>query len=114
MVQKSPKTTILWKHFEGLGTPIDKPHFDERHCTLINLEYLVIKSLLTDPRNRKLIPEITEEDIEKAIFKLKNGKAPDHLRLTAEHLIHGGNAVINYITDILNNMRKKLSCARYT
>jgi hypothetical protein len=43
-----------WKtHFEGLGTPIDKPHFDQRHNTLINLEYLVIKTLLTDPRNRK-------------------------------------------------------------
>jgi hypothetical protein len=43
-----------WKtHFEGLGTPIDKPHLDQRHNTLINLEYLVIKTLLTDPRNRK-------------------------------------------------------------
>ena len=103
-----------WKtHFEGLSTPIDKPYFDQRQNTLITIEYLVIKSLLTDPRNRKLIPEIMAEDIEKAIFKLKNGKAPDHLGLTAEHLKHGRNAVINYITDILNNHSSQLRLIPY-
>ena len=34
------------------------------------------------------------EDIKQAIFKLTNGKEPDHLGLTAEHLKHGGNTVI--------------------
>jgi hypothetical protein len=53
------------------------------------------------------------EDIERAIFKLKTGEAPDHLGLAAEHLKHGGNAVINYITDILNNHSSQLRLIPY-
>ncbi|XP_062617044.1 uncharacterized protein LOC134278766 [Saccostrea cucullata] len=74
-------------HFNSLGTP-DANQVNEEEC-------LLIKEILEDPEKRSEIPDITQMQVENAISKLANNKAPDHLGLTAEHLKKGGATIVN-------------------
>ena len=88
-------------HFERLGTPNNT----EEH----NQDFPLIVEILTDPCQRKEIPDITHDQVEKAIGKLANKKAPDHLGLTAEHFKKGGDAIVNYTTSLLNTIKRECS-----
>ena len=54
------------------------------------------------------LPDITTGEVEKAICQLANGKASDHLGMTAEHYKIGGNIVSKYIAGILNTVLSKI------
>ena len=92
-----------WKdHFNTLATPSSRPHYDEDYKNKVEIETLVIDTLMKD---RAITPKIRScEDINKAIQKLNNNKAPDARGLTAEHLKLGGPSVIRFITTAINNI----------
>ena len=47
---------------------------------------------------------ITKSEVKEAISRLNTKKAPDELGLTAEHLKHAGNSLIEDITDAFNRI----------
>jgi hypothetical protein len=48
----------------------------------------------------------SEKELEEAIRSLNSKKAPDVYGLTAEHLRYGGSTLVNYLTELLNNICK--------
>ena len=49
-------------------------------------------------------PEITREEVEKAMGKLKNGKAAGNDNITAELLKNGGEAVVDWVTELVQEV----------
>jgi hypothetical protein len=48
----------------------------------------------------------SEKELEEAIRSLNSKKAPDVYGLTAEHLKYGDSTLVNYLTELLNNICK--------
>ena len=79
--------------FQRLSTP--DPGIENTEDTSA-MECTLIEEILKDPKKRKEIPDITTTTAEEAIQKLANGKALDHMGLTAEHLKKGGQTIASY------------------
>ncbi|VDI73763.1 Hypothetical predicted protein [Mytilus galloprovincialis] len=77
------------KHFETLATPMNNDEYDKDVQHLINIDCLLIEELIKGQQSKQLILKVNDNVIRKAVHKLSNGKAPDHLGLTAEHLKYG-------------------------
>jgi len=93
-------------HFERLSTP-DISHHNNMDYS--ELECELIEQIIIDPKKRKKLPDITTGEVKKAICKLANGKAPDHLGMTAEHYKIGGNIISEYIAGILNKIKNMVT-----
>lgn len=92
-----------WRgHFEALATPNDNEDFDMKYARLVSDEVPVISDLCKTSESE----EITPEQIRKAIESLNTGKAADYYGVTAEHFLHGGEAVIQVMTHIINSLYK--------
>ena len=92
-------------HFERLSTP-DISHHNNMDYS--ELECELTEQIIIDPKKRKKLSDITTAEVKKkkAICQLANGKAPDHLGMTAEHYKKGGNIISKYIAGILNKIKK--------
>ena len=89
-------------HFERLSTP-DISHHNNMDYS--ELECELIEQIIIDLKKREKLPDITTGEIKKTICQIANGKAPDHLGITAEHYKRGGNIVSKYIAGILNKIK---------
>ena len=49
-------------------------------------------------------PEVTREEVEKAVGKLKNGKAAGNDNITAELLKNGEEAVVDWVTELVQEV----------
>ena len=49
-------------------------------------------------------PEVTREEVEKAVGKLKNGNASGNDNITAELLKNGGEAVVDWVTELVQEV----------
>ncbi len=73
-------------HFHKLGTPSPKPQYDEQHQRRIKKTYTCISKFINVTRPFEKAPPVSLQEVESAVKKLNNGKAPDKRGLTAEHL----------------------------
>ena len=56
---------------------------------------------ICEAESNKIDP-VAEDEVRKALSKLKNNKAADTMGLCSEHLKLGGTAVVEFITSFLN------------
>ena len=92
-----------WRdHFQALATPSDKEDFDMKYTRMVSDEVPMISDLC---KNSECV-EITPEQVKTAIKSLNTGKAADYYGVTAEHFLHGGEAVIQAMTHIINMLYK--------
>jgi hypothetical protein len=91
------------RHFSKLATPTHKPHFDPDFYDQVSLETAYIKQLMTAPPSGEMTP-VSEAQVHKAIYSLKDNKAPDAQGLMAEHLKLGGRPVITFLTSLFNKI----------
>ena len=90
------------EHFEALATPNDDLGYDKKYSEQVEIELNEIKKLCTKcPTDYK---QITPEQVKKAISSLNRGKAADIYGVTAEHFIHGGDALIDTTVGIINSL----------
>ena len=51
-------------------------------------------------------PEITREEVERAVVKHRNGKAAGNDNIVVELLKSGGEAIVDWVTEFVNLYRK--------
>lgn len=88
------------KHFETLATPAEN---DTKNYTNTEFDLDLIYEICTEMNNEL---NFSEKELEEAIRSLNSKKAPDVYGLTAEHLKYGGSTLVNYLTELLNNICK--------
>jgi len=81
---------------ETLATPAE---YDTKTTPILNSTYEICTEI-----NNELT--FSEKELEEAIRSLNSKKAPDVYGLTAEHLKCGGSTLVNYLTELLNNICK--------
>ncbi|MEW8548514.1 MAG: reverse transcriptase domain-containing protein, partial [Candidatus Thiodiazotropha sp.] len=102
----SSRSDILtgWlEHFKTLATPTDKATFDEEYKRLVETEFGEIMKMCS--RSSQTL-SITVDQVREAVSSLNRGKAADFYGLTAEHFLHGGEAVLGVVTNIVNWLYK--------
>ena len=76
----------------GLGItslPLENEKFDSEYKELLDQDVVCIKSIC-DTKERHMTP-VTEQEVQKAMNRLKNNKAVDSMGLSSEHLKLGGS-----------------------
>ncbi|WAR28896.1 LOW QUALITY PROTEIN: LORF2-like protein, partial [Mya arenaria] len=103
LVTSESEILDTWKeHFNTLATPSCRPHYDNTFKRTVELEMLCIEDLI---ENKDATTQCrTTQQVEKAISQLKNNKAEDARGLTAEHFKLSSQAVVKYVTRIINNI----------
>ena len=94
-----------WKeHFITLATPTDHQDYGEEYKQQVASEMLDIldKQKSLPAQNPK--DYVTDKQIDKALKSRNIGKAVDIYGVTVEHLLHGGNSLLQKITGIINSM----------
>jgi hypothetical protein len=77
-------------YFEQLATPTESGEAENEFENSIELQLLLIEDI--EGQSGVQFPEITPDEIQKAIAQLKNNKAPDELGVTSEHLKLAGTS----------------------
>ena len=70
----------------------------------VNFDSLLIEEITTGKSCEDIKTQITVDDVQKSIKSLNKGKAADVLGITAEHIQHGGQTVVQYIFTIFQAM----------
>ena len=87
------------KHFKSLATPSNEVDCDPKYSKLVKEEIPEIIDMCKDSP----APTISTELVEKAIKFLNRGKAADFFGVTTAHFVHGGKALIDSTTEIVNS-----------
>ncbi|MEW8545672.1 MAG: reverse transcriptase family protein [Candidatus Thiodiazotropha sp.] len=91
-------------HFQSLASPLTSDDFDQEYKELVDQDIESINTIC-ETKERKIDP-VTEEEVQRALNKLKNNKAMDSMGLCSEHLKMGGQPVIGFLTGFLNSVIK--------
>ena len=83
-------------YFEELATPVNHANYDQDHKLIVEKDVRNLHNLFTDGKIENIEP-VTEELVEETILSFKNGKSPDKMHITTEHLKYGGSQ-LSYIT----------------
>jgi hypothetical protein len=83
-------------YFEELATPVNHANYDQDHKLIVEKDVRNLHNLFTDGKIENIEP-VTEELVEETILSFKNGKSPDEMHNTTEHLKYGGSQ-LSYIT----------------
>ena len=89
-------------HFQNLALPLQKESFDSEYKSLVDMDVESIANICE--MESKSISPITEEEVKRAFNKLKNNKAMDSMGLCSEHLKTGGQAVVAFVTGLVNRI----------
>lgn len=87
-------------HFKLLATSQDNRNYDQKHLEQAQTDIQWLEALATE--NEEAITPTDPEEVRKAVFKLNNRKAPDHMGLTSEHLKHGGLPLFRQLSHFFN------------
>ena len=103
-IQDPPaQADALAHHYGNLATPHDRPEFDDEYLQAIERDnawlFYVINSADFEP-------DITEEEVTKAISQLHSGKAPDIDSLTSEHILHAKHTLVKPLVTLFCAMQK--------
>ena len=92
-----------WRdHFHDLATPKDNPKFDECYLSNVKSDLVHIEEICY--QLDRPIASVTEDEIRKALTKLKNNKAADSFGLMSEHFTLCIDEVIPVLRVMINNI----------
>ena len=104
-----PTTTILDESGKPLHTNEKKMARWRRHFEgVLNVRNAVTEDVIAEVEDLSGsdTPELTREEVEKAVKKLRNGKAAGSDHIVAELLKNGGEAMINWLWELLKEVWK--------
>ena len=92
----------VWRnHFANLGTPKDKPNFDEDHFRFVT-EFARRQNEARTHDDEFLNTPFTVEDVREAIKNLNRGKAAGYDKVTAEHICYADEIMVNVLFLLYN------------
>ena len=94
-------------YFEELATPVNHENYDQAHKLIVEKDVRNLHNLFTDGKIENIEP-VTEEVVEEIILSFKNGKSPDEMHMTAEHLKYGGSRLFYILSFIINFLFKNI------
>jgi hypothetical protein len=94
----------FYGYFKKLTEPLTDSTFDMAYEQQINFDSLLIEEITTGKSCEDIKTQITVDDVQKSIKSVNKGKAADALGITAEHIQHGGQSVVQYIFIIFQAM----------
>ena len=102
----------VWtNHFSTLALPSENVNYNDNYKAQVENDIALIRKIETPTTS---IP-ITSYEVGQIIDNLKKKRSADEYSLCAEHLIHGGKPVINFLTGIINaiiNQKKIPQCLK--
>ena len=92
----------VWKvHFTNLGTPKQKPNFDDGHFRRVT-DFVRNYNVNVTPNDEFLNTPFTLDEIRAALKNLNRGKAAGYDLVTAEHVIHTNCDLIEILLILYN------------
>ena len=97
----------MWQeYFQELSIPAMEDYFDPEKLELVEIQNNIIEKI--EKQNGTGIDPVTNEEITRAITRLKSGKAPDEDGISAEHYKYGIEELVPFIIHVLNNVIEHL------
>jgi hypothetical protein len=93
---------VFKDQFAKLAKQSNHPTFNEDHDKLVNLDAETIVNICEN--DEVTIQPVTSVEIATSISSLKRRKSGDADQLTTEHLLYGGDATVDYLTTLINNI----------
>ena len=103
----TPADTILDVSGQPLQRNEEKLARWRRHFKkVLNVDNAVSEEVMVGIMNNADVqtPDVTREEVEKAMMKLKNGKAARNDNITAEFLKNGGEAIVDWVTELVQEV----------
>ena len=97
-----------YTHFKKLATKTENPDYDLKYLKQVEEEVEVIFSICTNTTEE--VKLISDKEIHDALKSLNRGKAPDVYGVNVEHLVFGGQNLIDILKLLMN--RILLECSR--
>ncbi|CAC5399462.1 unnamed protein product [Mytilus coruscus] len=106
IVNTDPEIREAWAdYFYDLATPSENPNFDPIFKDNVEKDVQNLHEYISE-KNQHNIEHESADMVEKTILSLKNGKSPDELNISAEHLKYGGSLLISVLAYIINFLFK--------
>ncbi|CAG2249344.1 unnamed protein product [Mytilus edulis] len=103
--EDGPSIMNIWQeHFQQLATPTIEENFDTEKLELVEIQNNKIESI--EREKGQGIDLVNVKEVNKAIEKLKAGKAPDEDGISAEHYKHGMEEVDSVFNNIQNSLQR--------
>ena len=103
----TPADTILDESGQPLQKIEEKPARWRRHFEkVLNVDNAVSEEVMVGIMDNADVetPDVTREEVEKAMTKLKNGKAAGNDNIAAELLKNGGEAMVDWVTELVQEV----------
>ena len=99
----SEQVVAFTEFYEDLAMPKAEPHFDQEYSDEKSAKYEHIKILCNETRTDTEV-SFTENDMQKAVYRLNNGKSADEFGIHAEHFKSAGNIVLPFLITLFNDI----------
>ena len=99
-----PTNTILDEEGQILKSPEEKLAGWQRHFTkVLNIQNEVAEEVVSEMENHSHgeTPEVTREEVNRAVWKLRNGEAAGPDGVEAELLKNGGEVAMDWLTEVV-------------
>ena len=94
--------TGWFEHFSSLATKNYHPNFDLTYLKQVEDESTVIYAICLNSDSEPQL--VTDDEVRSAVKSLNRGKAADGYGVTAEHVYHGGQDLLNIVVSLINNV----------
>ena len=98
----SEQVVAFTEFYEDFAMPKAEPHFHQEYSAETSAKYEHIKILCNETRTATEV-SFTENDIQKAVSRLNNGKSADEFGIHAEHFKLADNIVLPFLITLLRN-----------
>ena len=96
--------TAWRRHFGALATSTDHQEFEEEYRQLVASEMLDIMDICSSLPTQDSGDCVSEQQVREAMESMNRGKAADIHGVTVEYFLHGGNALLQKVTEIINSV----------
>ena len=91
-----------YTHFKKLATKTENPDYDLKYLKQVEEEVEVIFSICTNTTEE--VKLISDKEIHDALKSLNRGKAPDVYGVNVEHLVFGGQNLMDLLKSLMNRI----------